>query len=64
LTIDRANILEIVGTVAGDDTILIAVKNATAQRLAMKKIVKLFTPSPARAKTVHKRAPRASITGL
>lgn len=64
LTIDRANILEIVGTVAGDDTILIAVKNATAQRLAMKKIVKLFTPSPARVRAAHKRAPRASVTGL
>jgi len=45
LTIDRASIDEIVGTVAGDDTILIAVKNAAAQRLAMKKIVKLFAPA-------------------
>ena len=35
LTIDRASMVEIVGTVAGDDTILIAVKNAAAQRLAM-----------------------------
>lgn len=64
LTIDRANIEEIVGTVAGDDTILIAVKNATAQRLAMKKIVKLFAPSRARSKGVHKRAARPSVTGL
>ena len=49
LTIDRASIAEIVGTVAGDDTILIAVKNAAAQRLAIKKIVKLFAPSRALA---------------
>ena len=64
LTIDRANIDEIVGTVAGDDTILIAVKNAAAQRLAMKKIVKLFAASLARAKGTHKRAARPSVTGL
>ncbi|HJQ68458.1 MAG TPA: arginine repressor [Blastocatellia bacterium] len=43
LTIDRAGIEEIVGTVAGDDTILVAVKNASAQRAALKKIMKLFT---------------------
>ena len=42
LTIDRADINEIVGTVAGDDTILIAVKNIAAQRVAIKKIVALF----------------------
>jgi len=64
LTIDRANIAEIVGTLAGDDTILIAVKNAAAQRLAMKKIVKLFAPSRARSKGVHKRVARPGVTGL
>jgi hypothetical protein len=32
----------VVGTVAGDDTILIAVKNLPAQRIAIKKLVKLF----------------------
>src|SRR5882762_5918297 len=64
LTIDRASIDEIVGTVAGDDTILIAVKNAAAQRLAMKKIVKLFAPSRARSKGVNKRTARLSVTGL
>jgi len=64
LTIDRANIGEIVGTVAGDDTILIAVKNAAAQRMAMKKIVKLFAPERARSKGVQKRAARAPVTGL
>jgi len=64
LTIDRANIAEIVGTVAGDDTILIAVKNAAAQRLAMKKIVKLFAPSRARSKGAHKHAARPNVTAL
>ena len=64
LTIDRANIEEIVGTVAGDDTILIAVKNAAAQRLAMKKIVKLFAPTRVRSRGAHKRAPRAVAPGL
>jgi len=61
LTIDRASINEIVGTVAGDDTILIAVKNAAAQRLAMKKIVKLFAPSPSRARGVKQRAARSGL---
>jgi transcriptional regulator of arginine metabolism len=55
LTIDRANIGEIVGTVAGDDTILIAVKNAAAQRLAIKKIVKLFAPRLARTRRAGKQ---------
>ncbi|HZM88031.1 MAG TPA: arginine repressor [Blastocatellia bacterium] len=55
LTIDRASIDEIVGTVAGDDTILIGVKNAAAQRLAIKKIVKLFTTSQTRARGAGKR---------
>jgi len=55
LTIDRANIGEIVGTVAGDDTILIAVKNAAAQRLAVKKIVKLFAPRPLRTRGTNKQ---------
>jgi transcriptional regulator of arginine metabolism len=64
LTIDRANIDEIVGTVAGDDTILIAVKNAAAQRLALKKIVKLFTPARNRGRAGNKRAGRPVPTGL
>jgi transcriptional regulator of arginine metabolism len=64
LTIDRAKIDEIVGTVAGDDTILIAVKNAAAQRLAMKKIVKLFTPALQRGRAANKRAARSVSTGL
>ncbi|HXU36019.1 MAG TPA: arginine repressor [Blastocatellia bacterium] len=50
LTIDRAAIAEIVGTVAGDDTILVAVKNGAAQRLAIKKIVGLFAAARSGAK--------------
>jgi transcriptional regulator of arginine metabolism len=64
LTIDRASIGEIVGTVAGDDTILIAVKNAASQRLAMKKIVKLFAPSRSRSRSVKKQAARSRAAGL
>lgn len=64
LTIDRAGIGEIVGTVAGDDTILIAVKNAAAQRLAMKKIVKLFAPLSRRARGAGKRSSRSNGLAL
>jgi len=55
LTIDRAGIGEIVGTVAGDDTILIAVKNAAAQKVALKKLVELFAPPASRARAPRKR---------
>jgi transcriptional regulator of arginine metabolism len=64
LTIDRASVAEIVGTVAGDDTILIAVKNAAAQRLAMKKIVKLFAPPRSRERGAARRTARGSVTAL
>lgn len=64
LTIDRASIGEIVGTVAGDDTILIAVKNAFAQRLAMKKIVTLFAPSRSRGRRAGKRDARSTVSAL
>ncbi|HSK71362.1 MAG TPA: hypothetical protein VK892_06680 [Pyrinomonadaceae bacterium] len=40
--IDAARISEIVGTITGDDTIFIAVKDAKAQKSAMKKIWELF----------------------
>ncbi len=40
--IDRAKIAEIVGTIAGDDTIFIAVKNAKAQKSVMKMIGEIF----------------------
>lgn len=64
LTIDRASVAEIVGTVAGDDTILIAVKNAAAQRLAMKKIVKLFAPPGLRERDARRRTGRGGVTAL
>lgn len=40
--IDRAKILEIVGTIAGDDTIFIAVKDYRAQKKVIKNIWELF----------------------
>ena len=63
LAIDRAKIDEIVGTVAGDDTILVAVKSATAQRAAMKSIIKLFAGGrrPARS---SRRASRPTSRAL
>jgi len=42
LKIDREKIPEIVGTIAGDDTIFVAVKEPHDQRPAMKKIVELL----------------------
>ena len=41
--IDGAAILEIVGTLAGEDTIFVAVADAKTQRVAMKKIWELFS---------------------
>lgn len=43
LRIDRAGMDEIVGTVAGDDTIFVAVRNSAQQRRAIKAIVGLFS---------------------
>jgi len=40
--IDHAGIEEIVGTLAGEDTIFVAVSDSKAQRAAMKKIWQLF----------------------
>src|SRR5215208_6742408 len=40
--IDGAAIPELVGTIAGEDTIFIAVRDGKAQRLAVKEIWKLF----------------------
>ncbi|HJQ30643.1 MAG TPA: hypothetical protein VJ866_00610 [Pyrinomonadaceae bacterium] len=40
--IDRAGIPEIVGTLAGEDTIFIAVHERKAQRAVMKKVLELF----------------------
>jgi len=41
--IDRALIPEIIGTLAGEDTVFIAVANRRAQRAAIKKIWELFS---------------------
>lgn len=46
--IDAERITEIVGTIAGDDTIFIAVTDAAKQRAAMKKLRALFTTSEGR----------------
>lgn len=43
VTIDSAAITEIVGTLAGEDTIFIAVADAKSQRVAMKKVWELFS---------------------
>ena len=40
--IDAATLPEIVGTIAGEDTVFIAVRNEKAQRTIVKKILKLF----------------------
>ena len=40
--IDGAAIIEIVGTLAGEDTIFVAVKDQKSQRVVMKKIWELF----------------------
>lgn len=45
LAIDRADILDIVGTVAGDDTLFVAVKNLDAQRTAIRQLARLFAPA-------------------
>jgi len=64
ILIDRAKIDEVVGTVAGDDTILVAVKNLDAQRAAMKKIIKLFAPTSTGARKAQKRAARSGARAL
>lgn len=64
LTIDRAGINEIVGTVAGDDTILVAIKNEAAQRAAMKKLVKLFAPPRRRSRDAARLATGATRANL
>jgi transcriptional regulator of arginine metabolism len=64
LRIDRAKLDEIVGTVAGDDTILIAVKSRAAQQLALKRIMSLFAnpsstrrPNRRRSRRISSRTP-------
>jgi len=46
LTIDRAKIPEVVGTVAGDDTIFVAIKGRVEQGQAIKQIFHLFKLTP------------------
>lgn len=58
LVIDRAKLDEVVGTLAGDDTILVAVKNAAAQQVAIKKITRLFRTAP----LTRARRPRRSTS--
>jgi transcriptional regulator of arginine metabolism len=43
VAIDGAAIAEVVGTIAGEDTIFVAVEDAKGQRAAMKKIWGLFS---------------------
>lgn len=57
--IDSSDFPEVVGTVAGDDTIIIATKNAAAQRVAIKKIAQLFVPRQAPGR--RRRSKRAGI---
>ena len=40
--LDAAEIKEIVGTIAGEDTIFIAVKDAKAQKAVMRKVWEIF----------------------
>ena len=40
--IDNAKLAEIIGTIAGDDTIFVAVKNAKAQKAAINKLRSVF----------------------
>ena len=42
LAIDHAQFAEVVGTVAGDDTLFVAVKTAVNQRAAIRRIKELF----------------------
>jgi transcriptional regulator of arginine metabolism len=42
VSLDKANITEIIGTIAGEDTIFIAVRNHKEQKIALKKIWELF----------------------
>lgn len=64
LTIDNARIEEIVGTVAGDDTILVAVKNQAAQRIAIREITRLFTPASSQPRRRQPARSTARATGF
>jgi transcriptional regulator of arginine metabolism len=64
LKIDQAGIDQIVGTVAGDDTMLIAVKNAASQRVAIKKILELFSAPEPRVRVVGRTSAAADKSGV
>jgi transcriptional regulator of arginine metabolism len=53
LKIDYANITAIVGTLAGDDTVFIAVKDRANQKAAMQAIKKLFDAAGSRVKVAR-----------
>ncbi|HSR54141.1 MAG TPA: arginine repressor [Acidobacteriota bacterium] len=42
--IDEKELPEVVGTIAGDDTIFVACRDGQAQREAIRKIMKIFSP--------------------
>jgi transcriptional regulator of arginine metabolism len=50
LKIDYANITAIVGTLAGDDTVFIAVKDRASQKGALQELKKLFAAAGSRVK--------------
>lgn len=60
LAIDRAGIPDIVGTVAGDDTLFVAVKHLDAQRTAIKQLTRLFAPADAESAASPVEARRQS----
>lgn len=62
IAIDNSKFDEIVGTVAGDDTIFVAVKNRTAQKIVIKKIRKLFSRTSLSA--IPSRAARSSARAV
>jgi transcriptional regulator of arginine metabolism len=53
--IDSALLPEIVGTLAGDDTILIAVKDAVRQRAALTRLARMFEATPSAKPNVPTR---------
>ncbi|HYL98765.1 MAG TPA: hypothetical protein VEZ90_07400, partial [Blastocatellia bacterium] len=58
--IDSSDFPEVVGTVAGDDTIIIATKSAATQRVAIKKIAQLFVLPTASASRRRRRRSEAT----
>ncbi|HJQ22885.1 MAG TPA: arginine repressor [Blastocatellia bacterium] len=63
LAIDRADLNEIVGTVAGDDTLFVAVKHQDAQRAALKQITRLFALATVEATAPRRQPPTSPSQG-